>query len=217
MNNTDFVSRIDHLVMGAVDLTSGQNYVQQIFGALPVIGGTHPTMGTHNCLLRIGPSSYLEIISINQDIEQPKRPHWFDLDKLLPNNEPKLLTWVVRTNNIQAVVSKSKISFGRIEKMKRGNLEWLITIRKNGSMPLHGICPTLIQWQTGGHPTDKLPESGCSLIRLESFHPKAKWIKNTLTSIGFQDKFIVEKGEEMVKPSLIAYFETPNGQKKITS
>ena len=217
MLSADLVSHIDHLVIGAYDLTAGRNYVQQIFGVLPVMGGIHKSMGTHNCLLRLGISIYLEVISVNRSIDQPKRPHWFDLDKILPDTEPRLLTWVVRTNYIEEVASGSKIRFGKIEKMSRGNLEWSIAIRKDGSMPMQGIAPTLIQWQTFPHPADSLPESGYSLIRLEAYHANAHIINKTLFSIGFQGQFTVEKAEKDSKPSLIACFETPNGHKKIMS
>jgi len=48
--------------------------------------------------------------------------------------------------------------------MSRGELNWLITIPDNGTLPLGGIAPMLIEWQTRVHPASRLRESGCTLL-----------------------------------------------------
>ena len=84
-------------------------------------------------------------------------------------------------------------------------------------MPMEGSVPTIIQWQTVRHPADSLPESGCSLIRVEAFHTDADLIDKTLHSIALQGNFTIEKTGGHLKPSLIAYFETPHGPRKMIS
>jgi hypothetical protein len=215
--NQKLLSSVDHLVIGANTLEEGRNYVYQTLGILPGFGGEHLTMGTHNCLLKLGNSVYLEVIAINRANPQPDRPHWFGLDEFFSHSKPRLLTWVVRTNDVNDAIKKSNINFGEIENMNRGNLKWLVTVMKNGSMPMQGVAPTLIQWKTVQHPTDSLPDSGCSLVRIEGYHPKAKVISEVLHSICFEGSFGVEKSEHNMKPSLIAFIETRKGIRKFMS
>lgn len=49
-------------------------------------------MGTHNLMLRLGDSSYLEIIAINPAAPAPGRPRWFALDRLAGDGSPRLAT-----------------------------------------------------------------------------------------------------------------------------
>jgi hypothetical protein len=53
---------IDHIVITAPDLEVGAEFVRQTLGVIPQSGGAHPRMGTHNLLLRLGDSLYLEVI-----------------------------------------------------------------------------------------------------------------------------------------------------------
>ena len=50
------------------------------------VGGEHPRMGTHNLLLRLGDSVFLEVLSPNPDAPPPSRPRWFGLDALRPDS-----------------------------------------------------------------------------------------------------------------------------------
>ena len=59
---TPHVARLDHLVVTAPTLEGGVEYVADCLGVLPVPGGVHPRMGTHNALVRLGTSQYLEVI-----------------------------------------------------------------------------------------------------------------------------------------------------------
>jgi hypothetical protein len=215
--NTSLVTDIDHIVIGANSLVEGRNYIYQTLGVYPETGGEHIAMGTHNCLLKLGNSIYLEVIAINRSSVQPDRPHWFGLDKSSPNVKPKLLTWVARTNHIHMAVKKSKIHFGEIEEMKRGDFEWLITVLSDGTTPMDGIAPTLIQWKTHQFPAASLPESGCSLIRIEGYHHKAKMINEDLRSIGFEGVVSLKKSRINNAPYLIAYIQTQKGVVELIS
>ena len=101
-------------------------------------------MGTHNSLLRLDNSIYLEVIAINPDAPKPEIPRWFALDTITENANPKLLTRVARTNDIKLATTNSQTFFGDIKPMNRADLNWLITIPADGSLPLNGICPSLI-------------------------------------------------------------------------
>ena len=98
---------LDHLVVGAQSLDEGAGYIADLLGVPPVKGGVHPNMGTHNVLLSLGGSVYLEVIAINPDGDPPEHPRWFSLDnptvRQTLEQGPRLLTWVARTRIFQAL------------------------------------------------------------------------------------------------------------------
>ena len=70
-------------------------------------GGKHAAMGTHNRVLKLGPGQYLEVIAIDPEGRQPDFPRWFNLDdpgfQARLKIRPRLITWVVRTDNVDAL------------------------------------------------------------------------------------------------------------------
>ncbi len=210
-------SHMDHMAITAPSLELGVEYVRQTLGVSPQVGGEHPRMGTHNCLLKLGEKFYLEVICINPNAPQPNRPRWFQLDDLDPSRPVRLATWIARTDDIYAATTASPISLGEVEPMSRGHMNWLITIPSDGSLPLHGIAPTLIQWSEGVHPAAKLQESGCSLVRLEGFNPEAGKVISVLESIGFEGDFSVSALPPGQKPYLVAHIQTPSGVRQLSA
>jgi len=208
-------SHLDHIVITAPSLAVGVEYARRALGVAPQIGGEHPRMGTHNYFLKLGEKVYLEVISVNPSAPPPDRPRWFGLDETDSNRAPRLATWIARTDDIQAAVDASPVSLGNVEPMSRGQLNWLITIPKDGSLPLQGLAPTLIQWPPGTHPANTLQDSGCSLIRLEGFHPQAGKVSGVLESIGFQGNFSVSPLPPGERPYLVAHIQTPAGLRRL--
>jgi len=209
-------SYIDHIAITAPSLQAGVDYVQQTLGVSPQIGGEHPRMGTHNCLLKLGEKLYLEVISINPQAPPPNRPRWFELDAADASHPVRLAAWIARTNDIDAAIIASPIPLGEIEAMSRGHLNWLITIAADGCLPLHGIAPTLIQWPADVHPAASLRESGCSLVRLEGFHPEAGKVAGVLEAIGFEGDFHVSALPSAQQPYLVAHIQTPTGLRQLS-
>jgi hypothetical protein len=207
-------SHIDHIVIAAPSLAIGAAYVHRELGIAPQAGGEHPRMGTHNCFLRLGEKVYLEVIAVNPAAPRPNRPRWFGLDE--PVSIPRLVTWIARTDDVRAAAAASPAPLGSVEPMSRGLLNWLITIPKDGSLPLQGIAPTLIQWPPETHPTSTLPDVGCSLTRLEGFHPQAEKVDGVLASIGFQGDFSVSPSPSG-RPYLVAHIQTPDGPRKLSA
>jgi hypothetical protein len=209
---------IDHIVITAPSLADGVEYVRRALGVALEIGGEHPRMGTHNCLLRLGNEIFLEVIAVNPDAARPDRPRWFQLDELAPDCLPRLATWVARTSDIYAAVAAvaaSPVPVGEIETMTRGQLNWLISIPADGRLPFHGIVPALIEWQTETHPASKLQDLGCSLIRLEAFHAEAEQISQMLARLGFDDAFSATPIAAGEQPWLIAHIQTPAGPRQL--
>lgn len=208
-------SQIDHLVITAPSLEPGVEYVRRTLGVNLQVGGEHVRMGTHNCLMKLGEKLYLEVIAIDPNAPHPDRPRWFRLDEPGPSQPIRLTTWIARTENIESAASASPIPLGKIEPMSRNGMHWRITLPADGSLPLNGIAPTLIQWSAGVHPATKLPESGCQLTRLEGFHPEAGKIVGMLDAIGFEGAFHVFEPDSGQKPFLVAHIKTPTGMKRL--
>ncbi|NKI70002.1 VOC family protein [Collimonas pratensis] len=204
---------IDHLVITAPSLMDGAEYVRQALGVRLEAGGEHPRMGTHNSLLRLGDGLFLEMIAVNPEAPPPDRPRWFQLDAAGQNVQPRLATWVARTNNIHAAVAASPLAHGEIQPMTRGQLHWLITIPADGGLPLQGAAPTLIEWQAQPHPASKLPDLGCSLLGLEANLElaAAEQLSSMLALTGFQGAFSVNVVSAGLPCGLVAHIQTPTG------
>jgi hypothetical protein len=204
-------AELDHLVITAPSLENARQYLQRVLGVAPQTGGKHTRMGTHNCLVKLGEMTYLEGIAVDPNTPRPERPRWFGLDSLQENSPPRLAAWVLRVNDIEAAAAASPVPLGTIEHMTRGSLRWRITIPADGSPPLQGIAPLLIQWEPGPHPASRLENTGCSLLRLEGFHPQAKTIAAMLKAIGFTGVFGLAPLPAQGMPCLVATIRTPAG------
>ena len=201
--------RLDHLVVTAATLAQGVDYVRDRLGVSPRPGGRHPRMGTHNCLLKLGPAAYLEVIAVDPEAGPPELPRWFGLDQA-GSAPPRLATWVARTDDIQAA-ARACPAFGRIEPMARGELRWQITLPERGGLVGAGIVPLLIQWGSEPHPAAGLADAGCTLERLEGFHPDPAEITGLLLKLGCDDGIRVALPPPGQGPGLIAHIRTPTG------
>jgi hypothetical protein len=201
---------IDHITITAPTLAAGVEHVRKVLGVTMPAGGEHPKMGTHNCLLRLGADLFLEVIAVNPEAPRPDWPRWFELDRLQPDAGPRLAVWVARTNDIRSAIKASPVALGEIEPMSRGMLDWLISIPSDGSLPLQGAAPALIQWQASTHPAAAMPDLGCSLIRLDVFHPQPARIAELLHDIGFAGPLGLHAREQ---PGLAAHILTPQGER----
>lgn len=208
---------IDHITVTAPNLEAGAQFVRESLGVAPQAGGEHPRMGTHNLLLRLGSSTYLEVIAPNPEVPKPNRPRWFALDELQSDTPPSLSAWVVRTEDIYSTVNTCSESIGKIEPMNRGQLNWLITVPEDGSLPLGGIAPALIQWQTEQHPAEKLHNYGLSLLKLEVFFPKHSQISALLESINYQGPVSLSSLPHGCAPYLKAHIKTPSGVRQLVA
>lgn len=208
---------IDHLVVTAPNLKAGVQWVRDILGATPELGGKHLRIGTHNCLLRLADDIYLEVISPDPNAPDPGRPRWFELDKLDAASRPRLATWLVRTSNIHEAVSRCTEALGNIEIMSRGDLNWLITVPADGSLLLGGVAPALIQWQSTGHPARRMRDEGCKLHSIELHHDEPGRVERMLHSIGLDTGQIAIIGcEPGTPPRIVARIETPQGVRELS-
>jgi hypothetical protein len=204
---------IDHITVIAATLDEGARFVQAALGVAPQTGGEHPRMGTHNLLLKLGDSAFLEVIAVNPLAPPPARPRWFALDSRDARSAPALTTWVVRSSDIHATQAGLAETLGEIEPMSRGALDWLITIPADGSLPLGGVAPALIQWSTPTHPAAGLQDHGLSLLGLELFHPEPERLAKVLRPLELGNIVSVSGA---ASPRLLARIMTPDGLKTLS-
>lgn len=195
----------DHIAVLCSDLERGVEYVADQIGVRVPSGGKHPLMGTHNCLMRLSPTSFLEIIAPDPDAS-PQRTPWFGLSD--PPSEPRLGCWVVGVQDIHSALSDLPGDFGQAVWVKRGALEWQISVPKDGSLPAQGQWPTLIQWPEGPHPASRMPDLGCRLVELVVSGPAEHFsAKHGIPPVKF---------ESAPHPKLIAQIQTPTGLRTLS-
>lgn len=128
-------------------------------------------MSTHNRLLKIGAREFLEVIAVDPDAPPPARARWFALDapEMQERLEqgPALIHWVVRSDDIERDVQECPEAV-EILSLSRGDYRWRIGVPVDGHLPCGGRFATIIQWESALHPADRLPESGCRLVALDT-------------------------------------------------
>ena len=203
---------IDHLVVAAQTLEQGCDYVESGLRVRPQPGGKHPTMGTHNALLRLGERLYLEVMAIDPEAPKPLRARWFDLDeprmRASLTDGPRLIHFVARTDDIDGLAARSPEDLGDVLPMARGEWRWRMTIPVDGHLPGRGLVPTLIQWPDERHPAEAMPDHGLSLVALAGEHPDPAPVRAAIARLGLADDVKVTYGQS---PRLAAMVRTPRG------
>lgn len=189
---------LDHLVVAAASLAAGTAWVEDLLGVPLEGGGEHPQFGTHNTLLSLGQSCYLEVIAVDPQAPRPERPRWFALDSTDLAAGPRLHHWVVRPGSMA----------GRphAERFRRGDLRWQLTVPPDGSLEHSGLVPSCISWETA-HPCSRLPDHGVRLEALQLRTPEPERLRAEL-----QRMDLPETGAEVVpadRPQLVAILTGP--------
>ena len=173
-------ARFDHLVIVAPTLAEGVAWVADRLGVTVPPGGSHPMMGTHNRLMRLGPTSFFEIIAIDPTAPPPRRARWFGMDT--PPAGPQLVTWLAAVPDVAAARAASPIDPGPPVRVTRGTLSWQITVPDDGVLIEGGTVPSLIEWP-GPHPALAMVDLGCRLISLDLTHPYPDRLRSVFTAI----------------------------------
>jgi hypothetical protein len=215
MSDNLIVPRTDHLVYAVPDLAQAVEEIGAAWGVRPVMGGQHPT-GTHNALLSLGATTYLEIIAVDPS-QAVTSGRSFGLDAALAG--PVLRTWAVAVDDLAGLVTQSQakgyepgaIQNGARRRPDGAQLSWRSTQWRAGWPPLgDGIVPFVIEWGAGTpHPASDSPQ-GCRLVSLSATHPQAGEVQAALDALGLPLQ--VQPGD---RPRLIATIETPRGEMTI--
>lgn len=198
------LGEIDHLVVSSATLSEGVAYIEDLLGVPMTEGGDHPLMGTHNALLSLGPSAYLEVIAINPDAPDPGRARWFDLDYF--TGPARLTNWVLRVPNIAQALQRAPDGTGEVTALERGVYKWDMAIPRNGRLPFGGCAPGVLSWK-GAQPALSLPDHGLRLAALEVSHPESDAVSVALAPLVSDERISVHSGSEGVS----AWIDTPKG------
>ncbi len=168
--------QLDHLTIIAPDLAAGAAHVRDLLGVEMPVGGSHPQMGTHNLLLRLGDDVFLEVIAVDPAVAEPARRRWFGLDDAAAVRRDwhagnRLRGWVARTGDIDAVLAAHGDILGQKAAVSRGDRHWLFGVPADGRLPLDGIAPSVIDWGVRGHPVEAMADLGLALAEVTIEHP----------------------------------------------
>lgn len=200
---------VDHILYGTPDLEQGMQEIEDLLGVKPIVGGRHPDFGTHNALLSLGKTTYLEIIAPDPGLPDPERGVLFGLDEL---EDSRLITWVLRSELIGELVEQAHSAGLELGELKSGSrqkpdgtvLSWRST--DPYAMPLEGAVPFLIAWGLTPHPAGGSPKAG-KLAGLRLEHPRPGAVQEALDALDVEMR--VRTGPRM---ALIATIETDRGE-----
>jgi hypothetical protein len=204
------MAEIDHIVLGARTLEEGAAFLERHLGVRPAPGGRHEGVGTHNMLLGLGPSCYLEVMAADPAQPEPPHPRPFDLDdpatRTMLEAEPVLLAWVARTPALDAVVARLGPRAGEVRAMSRGDLSWRLAMPPQ-RRDMDNLLPALIQWD-GSNAAERLKDSGVRLLALEAEHPEAEAVRAALRERGLEEAMRVRQSPHA---RLVARLRRPDG------
>ena len=201
--------KLDHLAITCADLAEGAAWVEQVMGVPLQPGGQHARYGTHNRLLALGPGEYLEVIAPDPSAPRPKHPVWFGLGQA---GAPRLGNWIVQVPDLTKSLRSATPEAGESVQMQRGDLTWRIAVPPDGTLPLGGAFPTLIEWQgQAAHPSTRLTDVGVRLIRLDISHPDAAHLSDMIGRPLADARVHFHPGSL----ALQARFDTPTGVRNL--
>lgn len=218
-------TKIDHLVLGTSDLDRGSLWVERFLGVKLSAPAQHVRMGTHNRLLSLGPDCYLELVAIDPLGQPPFMHRWFGMDTRDVQDRiaarPRLIGWVARTGEIEALTEKTGGLLGGVYPMERGAgpeaYRWRITIPNDGYPIEGGLVPNLIQWDVSFHPCDRLPDQQCRFEWMEAAHPNPAKVTYLLGELGLTKTLTLTPTPPYSGMTMCAYVRTPSGVKTLMS
>ena len=174
------MTSIDHLMWVVPDLGAGIAELERRTGCRAILGGSHPSMGTANAILGLGPGIYLEVLG-----PDPALPEPIGFGAALATEpRPRLASWAVRTSDIASVCADLTAAGWPTtpNAMTRtrpdgATLAWQLAFVPGRRMGDH--WPFVIDWGTSPHPSDDAPGS-CTLAHLALSDPEPTELRRLL-------------------------------------
>jgi hypothetical protein len=205
--------QLDHITIIAPSLAEGVSHVRACLDIDVPFGRSHPDMATHNHLLRLGESVYLEIVAANPDAPRPGHPRWFGLDdqnavRAAWDSGFRLRGWVARTTDIDAVLSKHEGLLGRKTQLSAAGTYFFFSIPPNGALPLGGVAPSVIDRRGRPPSVASMADAGAELRTLIIEHPDPDDVADLYGRLEIVSPPEVRNGERFRYQALI---QTTNG------
>lgn len=209
------VLKLDHITVIAPSLREGALHVRDCLGLDVPFGTRHDYMGTHNHRLQLGGSIYLEIVALDPDGRDPGRARWFGLDDQQQvradwEEGRRLRGWVASTDAMESVVSARPEIFGDVVGLPFASPEFGFAIPEDGSLPLDGAAPSLIDHRAEPTSMASIPDLGARLHALTLVHPDPVAIE------ALYRELLIDRPPAIVAGPRVCYraqIETPDGLK----
>lgn len=209
---------LDHLAVVAPTLAEGLAHIRESLGLDIPEGGRHREMGTRNHLLRLGDALFLEVIAVDSEAPPPARPRWFGLDDAASvradwESGRRLRAFVARTGDLDGLLARHPGLFGTPLRMSRGSLSWRFALRDDGTLPMDGLLPCLMDWGPSGNPARAMPDLGARLAAFRLEHPEPERAADLHRAIGLGDGPEIRTGAQF---RLVAEIATPGGTRTLS-
>lgn len=206
----------DHIAVACRTLAEGTTHIQQQIGLTIPAGGAHPIMGTHNRLMALSDTEFLEAIAVDPGAPAPARARWYALDSF--HDEPRIATWVLGTRDLRGALDVLQkrlphVDLGVPLQVMRDQLMWHLSVPEDGAMPFDGAFPALIEWSDSVHPAGRMADLNAQLHSMNIVHPQGDVIRQALGDLFPDDRFTIAKGDAL---SIEAQIETPDGMRTLT-
>ncbi|WP_375596273.1 VOC family protein [Algihabitans albus] len=210
--------KLDHLTVIAPTLIEGVAHVRNCLGLDVPFGTRHDYMGTHNHRLQLGKDVYLEIVARDPEGTAPGRPRWFGLDDQEKVGSDwtegrRLRGWVASSDTIESVVSEHRAIFGDKVPLPAAKPTFDFTIPEEGSLPLDGAAPSLIDRRGDPVSTERIPDLGARLRSFTLEHPTPAAIEALYRELAIDRPPAVVQGPKL---RYRAQIETATGLKELT-
>jgi hypothetical protein len=196
------VLALDHLVVVAPTLAEGVAHVRSCIDLDVPFGQRHPYMGSHNHLLQLGDSVYLEIVAVDPNGERPSRSRWFGLDdekavKADWDAGRRLRGWVARTDGIAVVLADREHVLGRRVSLPWAEPSFDFAITDDGALPFGGAAPCIIDRRGKARSMAVIPDLGARLVSFSIAHPDSTAVEALYRELAVDRPPVVVPGGDL--------------------
>jgi Glyoxalase-like domain len=214
----DHMLKLDHLTVIAPSLAEGVEHARSCLDLDIPFGQRHTYMGTCNHLLQLGSTVYLEIVALDPAADAPNRRRWFGLDDQARvrsdwEDGRRLRGWVARTDAIDAILAAHGHIFGEKVPLPTINSSFDFAIPKDGSLPLDGAAPSIIDRRGRPRAMETIADLGARLRSFTLEHPDPIAVAALYRTLGMDRPPELVKGS---RPRYRAQIETPSATKELT-
>lgn len=210
--------KLDHLTVIAPTLSEGVAHVQACLDLDVPFGTRHLYMGTHNHRLQLGRNVYLEIVALDPEGAAPPRARWFGLDDQKKvredwDNGRRLRGWVASSKSFDLVASGDRQIFGDEVALPFDAPEFAFTIPADGSLPLNGAAPSLIDHRDDPTSMAHIPDLGAELVSFTLEHSEPEMVNALYERLSIDRPPLVIHGPQLKYRASVA---TPSGPRELT-